>query len=83
MFFRYRARNYPETLNEEEWPRWMKDCVNRLTGAVSNGMTINEYCSKLQELQAESSADPAILSALREYALDKMRLLSIAGMDSE
>ncbi|CCE23910.1 exodeoxyribonuclease I [Methylotuvimicrobium alcaliphilum] len=83
MFFRYRARNYPETLNEEERTRWMKDCAERLTGAVSNCMTINEYFSKVQELQSDSSADPTILSALREYALDKTRFLSIVGMDSE
>jgi exodeoxyribonuclease-1 len=83
MFFRYRARNYPETLNEEERARWMKDCVNRLTCAVGNGMNINEYCSKVQELQADSSADTALLTALREYGQAKTRLLSIVGMESE
>lgn len=83
MFFRYRARNYLETLNDKERERWMKDCVKRLTGTGGIGLNINEYFSKVQDLQADSSADPAMLSALRQYALDKMRLLSIVGMDSE
>ncbi len=83
MFFRFRARNYPETLSEEEWTRWTKDCAKRLTGAVSNSMTINEYFKKVQELQSDCSRDPDILSALQEYARDKMRRLSIVGTDSK
>ncbi len=83
MFFRFRARNYPETLSEEEWACWLKDCVKHLTGNGCNRMTINEYLSAVQELQADSSADPAILSALRQYAQDKMRCLSIVDIGSE
>jgi len=30
MLFRYRARNYPETLNEDELAQWMEHCRDRL-----------------------------------------------------
>lgn len=78
MLFRYRARNYPETLHADERKKWDEFCLNRLTGrAIGGGINLNEYFERLQELKNGGHADPAILDALEAYAVEKMRQFDI------
>ncbi len=78
MLFRYRARNYPETLNVEETQRWQNFCKNRLTGQQTGvGMTFDDYFVRLNELKSDNTANQAIVQALESYALDKMRQLGM------
>lgn len=78
MLFRYRARNYPETLNTEEIQRWDKFCVNRLTGRQAGaGILLDDYLSRLGELSCNENADIEIINALKTYAGEKAQSLGI------
>jgi exodeoxyribonuclease-1 len=72
MLFRYRGRNYPHTLNTEEKQRWQAFCINRLTNQ-STGITFDSYFARLDELKSSETADQAIIEALENYGLEKMR----------
>jgi len=78
MLFRYRARNYPETLNTDELRRWNEFCVNRLTGRqAGGGIVLNDYFSRLAELSRDENKNTKIIDALEVYALDKMQCLGL------
>jgi exodeoxyribonuclease-1 len=68
LVFRYRARNFPETLTPEDDERWQQHRFARLIegeGGVRNVDTMLEELDKLQET-ADARAEP-ILEALHEY----------------
>lgn len=78
MLFRYRARNYPETLDTDEIRRWSEFCVSRLTGyQVGAGIVFDDYFSRLEELRRGENANTKIINALEDYALEKMDRLGI------
>jgi exodeoxyribonuclease-1 len=71
MLFRYRARNYPDTLNAEEKHRWQTFCIHRLTDQQAGvGMTFDAYFARLNELKADTTANQSIVQALESYALE-------------
>ncbi len=52
LYFRYRARNWPQTLDEEEQQRWTDFCEARLlNGEYGNSFTVQRYQEQLEELQ--------------------------------
>jgi len=52
MLFRYRARNYYETLTKDEKARWESYRITRLTDPDGgSSITINEYVEKIQEIR--------------------------------
>ena len=67
MLFRYRARNYPATLREEEQQDWQEFRKQRLTDAK----TLAEFQEELLEAQerADSHGDE-VLAALRSYVTE-------------
>lgn len=77
MLFRYRARNYPETLSSKERERWEKYRMTRLTHPKGGGsITIKEYWAKINELWANpdnTDADLAILDALEQYGTSLLK----------
>ena len=78
LLFRYRARNYPDTLNAEETHTWQAFCKNRLTGQEQGAsITFDAYFARLNELKTSDSANLPIIQALESYAAKKMRLLGI------
>ncbi len=78
MLFRYRARNYPETLADDEQIRWDEFCVNRLTGRQAGaGILLADYFMRLEELRRESQANAEIVDALEAYAQAKIQQLGI------
>lgn len=78
MLFRYRARNYPETLNGDEMLRWKAFCINRLTGRQSGAsITFESYFRRLQELRSNEDVSENIINALNDYALSKMQFLGL------
>lgn len=72
LIFRYRARNFPETLDGQDRIRWQDHCRKRLI-AGGNGAKHNmqQFLDVVAELETgEASADRiGILSGLREYAI--------------
>lgn len=71
LLFRYRARNWPETLSPEEQARWEEFRLERITQADGGGsISLNEYEARLQALAENpdlSERDMEILEALAEY----------------
>lgn len=71
MLFRYRARNYPETLTADEQARWQSFRQRRLTEkGFSGGLVFAEYLDKLEQLEAEpgrTERDKGILADLRDW----------------
>ncbi|SEH08587.1 exodeoxyribonuclease I [Candidatus Venteria ishoeyi] len=72
MLFRYRARNYPETLNPTERARWEIYRSRRLTEADgSASLNYEQYQTELAQQQADSTLSKAkkqLLSDLKAYA---------------
>lgn len=78
MLFRYRARNYPDSLHTEEAERWQQFCIDRLSGRKPGaGITFALYFARLEELKNHESTDKSMLRALESYAFEKMRYLGI------
>jgi exodeoxyribonuclease-1 len=71
LLFRYRARNYPETLNGEEAMRWEEFRLKRLTDQKFGGAIVRrEYEEQLQILEVDSSLtldQRKIVASLRHY----------------
>lgn len=65
LLFRYRARNWPETLSAEERHQWDQERRRRLTGAEGGGRTLDGYRARVRELR-ETRADPLALGVLEE-----------------
>ena len=77
MLFRYRARNFPNTLTSEEWAKWRAFCVSQLQNPdVGANILLRDYLQRVQALQA-TGADTAITKALLDYAHEKMQQLEI------
>ncbi|WP_369601551.1 exodeoxyribonuclease I [Hahella sp. SMD15-11] len=70
LFFRFRARNYPETLNSEERERWERYRYTKLTDPDSRYLTFERYFAEIQRLMARpdcSARDREILENLIIY----------------
>lgn len=72
MLFRYRARNYPESLSADEQLQWQEYCYQRLTDSdTAASITLEDYIEKINGLlkdDAVSERDRGILEALLEYS---------------
>lgn len=72
MLFRYRARNWPETLNDEERARWARFRRERLTTPDANGLgPLEDYERRIGALETRPEATPRdlrILSSLRDWS---------------
>ncbi len=71
MLFRYRARNWPESLDADEQLVWQQFCHKRLCQA-SDGpcLSVTEYNEQLAELRQQHAENPdhmAILAALAQW----------------
>jgi exodeoxyribonuclease-1 len=75
MLFRYRSRNFPETLNAGELLRWSEFCTNRLTGRQPGaGILLDDYLSRLKELRCSEQVNVRVLNELEAYARDKVEM---------
>lgn len=78
MVFRYRARNYPETLSEQEKRQWQNFCKAILTGDLPGAsLTLQDFFARLQTLQATDGTNREVLDALHQYATDKAQALGL------
>ena len=69
LLFRYRARNYPELLTEDEAARWEAHRAERLFGGADGARTIEQLFDAIDQLsESASDRDEAILGALYDYA---------------
>lgn len=72
LLFRYRARNWPQTLSREEQTRWSAYRNKRLTDADGGaGITLDAYRTRLAELRDNPETPDekrSLLDALAAYA---------------
>jgi exodeoxyribonuclease-1 len=66
MFFRYKARNYPQILTVEEQQRWRKFCLLRI------GARKEAYLARLNELKQQTSVDANLIQALEDYLSERL-----------
>ncbi|TLU66246.1 exodeoxyribonuclease I [Thalassotalea litorea] len=69
LLFRFRARNYPQTLTADEQQQWQQYCQNKLANG-ENGLSYDEYMLTIENLAHEHEQDThklAILKALYQY----------------
>lgn len=66
LLFRYRARNFPHTLNEQEQARWQVFCQQRLTDPeLGAPLTLSQFTEAAQGLAR--NATPAQLKLLEQW----------------
>jgi exodeoxyribonuclease-1 len=73
LLFRYRARNFPQTLNEEESLRWQRFCQARLVdGEFGASLTLEQFQQQLLTLGQSEIGDreQALLDQLSRWAQD-------------
>ena len=73
LLFRYRARNFANTLSSDEQARWLQHCSERLHQGVGGVQSLAQYLQRIDELAenaAEQGDDRAqdLLGALVDYA---------------
>jgi exodeoxyribonuclease-1 len=71
MLFRYKARNYPSSLNDEEQEKWESYRISKLLNRDSQYMTFNAYFERIQEVANNidvTGRDYNILEDLKYYA---------------
>lgn len=72
MLFRYRARNYPESLTAEEKERWQEFRFQRLTDPEAGGsLVMDDFMEEIDLLLADESTDEKsrdILEKLLSYS---------------
>lgn len=79
MLFRYRARNYPDTLDAGEQERWQAWCANQLTHNPNGvGLEAKSYFSILDELVQEKPEAAQFLAELRSYGQSICTLMGVA-----
>lgn len=64
MLFRYRARNFPQTLNQAEQDEWQNFRAKRIEFAPDGGLTLQEYNWQIDELRKQYSDDSGKISVL-------------------
>jgi exodeoxyribonuclease-1 len=74
MLFRYRARNYPETLSMEEMRHWNRDRRKRLVEATDpDYFTLQDFRKVVEELRTQYVSDTGALRILDQvdaWAID-------------
>ncbi|MCK4675309.1 MAG: exodeoxyribonuclease I [Gammaproteobacteria bacterium] len=71
MLFRFRARNYPDTLSEQERTRWDKYRHDKFSNPATSHRTKNQFLAKIEAIQQSSDtigSQLVVLEELIEYA---------------
>jgi exodeoxyribonuclease-1 len=69
LLFRYRARNWPATLDDAEQARWLQHCQARLHDGAGGGQTLAQFFERIDALsETADERGEAILAALYDHA---------------
>ena len=69
LLFRYRARNFADTLGAQENERWLDHCSARLHEGAGGGLTLSAFFERIDQLNEEADErGQEILGALYDYA---------------
>lgn len=70
LLFRYRARNYPQTLATDEQQKWQNHCQNRIHYGGKGLLSADEFILKIENLAHEFESNESkmkVLKALYQY----------------
>lgn len=70
LLFLYRAKNFPESLSDEERHQWQERRFQQITDGRGGYLPLNDFCAQIETLSAKaelSERDRRILHALREW----------------
>jgi exodeoxyribonuclease-1 len=68
LVFRYKARNFPDILNDDEQERWYEHCSARLQEGEGGARSLEAFYAQLNELsQTADARGNGILATLAEY----------------
>jgi len=75
LLFRYRARNFPESLSDAERAQWHEHRVHRLHDGAGGGLTLQAFFERVDTLEeamqdADDERAHEILGALVDYATE-------------
>jgi exodeoxyribonuclease-1 len=69
LLFRYRARNFGDTLTAQENERWLDHCSARLHEGAGGSTTLSDFFERIDQLNEEADErGQEILGALYDYA---------------
>jgi exodeoxyribonuclease-1 len=69
IFFRYRARNFPDTLSAQDNARWVDHCSARLHEGAGGSTTLADFFERIDQLNEDADErGQEILSSLYDYA---------------
>jgi exodeoxyribonuclease-1 len=79
LLFRYRARNFAETLSPEDWQRWLSFCQWRLTDPQAGAPnTLKGFTKALIEHSLKATPDQLkVLSQWQDYSLQLQQRLGL------
>lgn len=77
LLFRYRARNWPETLMPEEMEQWERLRLQRLTQSDGGGITFDEFSAKITLLREACKTDENARQILNRLEAWGMGLLGL------
>jgi exodeoxyribonuclease-1 len=70
LLFRYRARNFPNTLNAHEQTQWHQHQIERLIEGKQNSLNLSTFLEKIASLKINAdSVQLTCLNQLTEYAI--------------
>jgi exodeoxyribonuclease-1 len=69
LLFRYRARNFPDTLDDAQREQWLQHCAHRLHDDAGGGLTLEAFFDQIDALGEDADErGQEILGALVDYA---------------
>ena len=80
MLFRYRARNYPETLTADEQAQWLEHCRDRLIEGESGHLNFKNFYAEIEQQRTETEPDDdknQILNKVEEFGRELEAYLTI------
>jgi exodeoxyribonuclease-1 len=83
MLFRYRARNYPETLSTDEQAQWLEHCRARLVDGESGHFTLTDFHAAVAQLRSEIAIDDPRTRLLDDVTAFGAGLASFVGATAD
>lgn len=81
LLWRYRCRNFSETLTQDELKKWHNFCAQRIMQPIlKNGFGLSFFARKIEEHlnnQEISESDKTLLISLRSYAIELLHKVGI------
>lgn len=76
MLFRYKGRNFPESLTGNEQKRWRQYCLDAMThDDIGASLTLSELLQRVESLGHESPGKNPVLADLKAFAEDRRQWL--------